>query len=307
MKDFLNRASRAYYEGDPIITDAEFDLLSERHSYNRVGYDITNGLKHAYPMFSLQKCFSLDDAPFAVVEDYVVSSPKLDGAAVSLLYINGNLELALTRGDGIQGADITEKMSQLVPTEIDRTSMVQITGEVVAPKSIENSRNYASGSLGLKSLKEFKTRSLAFIGYEVIPNSHARWSEEMVWMMSQGFRTVILGNLDEFPTDGTVFRYNDYTAFYKAGFTSHHPRAAFALKERKEGQITTLLDVVWQVGKSGIVSPVAILEPVNIDGAMVGRATLHNIKYIEDLGLEIGCAVEVIRSGEIIPRVVRRV
>lgn len=91
------------------------------------------------------------------------------------------------------------------------------------------------------------------------------------------------------------------------GFTAHHPRGAFALKEQKEGVITTLLDVVWQVGKSGVVSPVAILEPILIGDATVSKATLHNIEYIRDLDLEIGCQVEVIRSGEIIPRVVKRV
>jgi DNA ligase (NAD+) len=91
------------------------------------------------------------------------------------------------------------------------------------------------------------------------------------------------------------------------GFTSHHPRGAVALKEEKDGKITTLIDVVWQVGKSGVVSPVALLEPVDIDGAIVSRATLHNIEYIRSLNLEIGCSVEVIRSGEIIPRILRRV
>ena len=88
------------------------------------------------------------------------------------------------------------------------------------------------------------------------------------------------------------------------GYTSHHPRGAYALKEQQEIQQTILKDVIWQVGKSGQVSPVAILEPVEIGGAIVRRATLHNIAYIEDLGLEIGCGVEVIRSGEIIPRIV---
>ena len=91
------------------------------------------------------------------------------------------------------------------------------------------------------------------------------------------------------------------------GYTAHHPRGAFALKEQKEGVITELLDVVWQVGKSGVVSPVAILDPVEVEGAIVGRATLHNIEYIRSLDLEIGCKVEVIRSGDIIPRIVRRV
>ena len=91
------------------------------------------------------------------------------------------------------------------------------------------------------------------------------------------------------------------------GFTAHHPKGSVARKDLKEGVLSTLVDVVWQVGKSGVVSPVAVLDPVDIEGATVSRATLHNIQYIRTLNLEIGCQVEVIRSGEVIPRVVRRV
>ena len=94
--------------------------------------------------------------------------------------------------------------------------------------------------------------------------------------------------------------------FNEKGYTSKHPRGAYALKEKEAGYATTLLDVLWQVGKSGVVSPVAVLEPVDIEGAIVEKATLHNMSYIEGLNLEIGCKVEVIRSGKIIPRVTRR-
>jgi DNA ligase (NAD+) len=100
----------------------------------------------------------------------------------------------------------------------------------------------------------------------------------------------------------------DKYAYYKEmGFTAHHPRGAYALKTREKGVVTELLDVVWNTGKSGVVAPVAILEPINIGGATISRATLHNIGFINQLDLEIGCSVEVIRSGEIIPRIVRRV
>ena len=102
-------------------------------------------------------------------------------------------------------------------------------------------------------------------------------------------------------------RLKDNKDFEAEGHTSHHPRGSFALKIRKEAVITTLLDVEWQVGKSGVVSPVAILSPCIIGDAIVSRATLHNQAYIEMLELEIGCDVEVIRSGEIIPRIVRKV
>ena len=91
------------------------------------------------------------------------------------------------------------------------------------------------------------------------------------------------------------------------GYTSKHPKGAFALKKQQEGVITVLKDVKWQVGKSGVVSPVAILDTIKIGDAWISKATLHNMDYIQELNLEIGCRVEVIRSGEIIPRIVRRV
>ena len=328
MHEFLDKASVMYYEGCPIISDAEFDLLAEKHNYKTVGYKVTDAVPHAYQMYSLQKCFDLDDAPLDV--DKCICTPKLDGAAVSLLYAAGSLVLALTRGDGKQGKDITDKMRWLVPTDISNApGLVQITGEVVAPKHITNARNFAAGALGLKDIEEFKTRPLAFVAYDATPRLDRAVTYLCVLktLHRSGFNTVLpkkqpgtlrliaqqsitndsFFNIENYPTDGFVYRLNDNEEFLSLGHTSHHPRGAFALKEIKEGVITTLLDVVWQLGKSGVVSPVAVLEPVDIDGANVSRATLHNIQYIRDLDLEIGCQVEVIRSGDIIPRVLRRV
>ena len=122
-----------------------------------------------------------------------------------------------------------------------------------------------------------------------------------------GFNTAMDSEWDEFPTDGKVFRVNDNTEYLVLGFTSHHPRGAYALKTREEGIETTLLDVIWQTGKSGKVTPVAILDPIEIDDAVISRATLNNIAYIKSLNLEIGCRVKVIRAGKIIPRVIERV
>ena len=305
MRDFLDHASKLYYEGTPVISDEEFDLLAEKHNYNSVGYEVTDAISHAYQMYSLQKCFDINKAPLAV-ED-CVSSPKLDGAAVSLLYVDGNLELALTRGDGIQGRDITDKMCLLVPKKIDSTDLIQITGEVVAPSSVPNSRNFAAGSLGLKDLEEFKTRPLVFVAYDATPSLASDYACSLELLYKMGLNVVTRFKADDYPTDGIVFRLKSNVKFDELGHTSKHPRGAFALKEQAAGVITTLEDVKWQVGKSGVVSPVAILTPVMIGDATVGRATLHNIQYIRDLNLEIGCQVEVIRSGEIIPRVVRRI
>ena len=305
MQEFLDKMSELYYEGTPAISDAEFDLLAEKHNYNQVGYIVTDAISHVYQMYSLQKCFDITKAPLDV--NSCVVTPKLDGAAVSLLYVDGNLELALTRGDGIQGRDITDKMRMLVPTEIRRTDLIQITGEVVAPSSIPNARNYAAGSLGLKSLDEFATRPLRFVAYDVSPRQASSYEGTMTIMKMMGLRVVTEFDCSDYPTDGVVYRLKDSVEFERLGYTSKHPRGAFALKEQAEGVETTLIDVVWQLGKSGVVSPVAILDPIEIGGATVSRATLHNIEYIRDLNLEIGCRVSVIRSGEIIPRIIGRV
>lgn len=310
MKNFLDRASKAYYEGNPIISDEEFDTLAAHFNYKTVGHTVTGGIPHYYRMYSLQNFFNLADAPLNLKD--CVESQKLDGSAVSILYVGGKLSLALTRGDGKIGYDVTEKLETLVPNTISSTSVTQINGEVVAPKTIPNARNYAAGALNLKSIDEFNTRQLAFFAYDLqtegeIPG-YDRWTDSMDYLASQHFHSV-LQDVTRFdiPTDGLVYRINNNKEFKKMGYTSHHPRGAFALKEQKPGVVTTLLDVIWQTGKSGVVSPVAILDPVTIGGAKVSRATLHNIEYIDGLNLEIGCQVEVIRSGEIIPRIVRRV
>lgn len=305
MNNFLKKAAKAYYEGNPIISDAEFDALAAKYGHEDVGYSSNFKFSHLNQMYSLQKVYEGDNYPFVVDSEVVVTS-KLDGAAVSLRYSEGSLVLALTRGDGKKGIDITEKMSLLVPVTIEATGEVQITGEVVCPSIVPNARNVAAGSLNLKSIDEFHSRPLSFIAYDIFPKVNNYWTEEMSRVQSWGFHTVLDKDWDEYPHDGKVFRIDNNEMFEQLGYTAHHPRGAFAFKKQQQGVVTKLLDVTWQVGKSGVVSPVAILEPVMIGEATVSRATLHNMKYINELNLEIGCMVEVIRSGEIIPRVLRR-
>ena len=304
MQEYLKSLSASYYEGEPQLSDEEFDRLAEIYNYNSVGHTVTDGVPHLYRMYSLQKYFDIADAPS--IGGYVVT-PKLDGAAVAIVYINGKLALALTRGDGNLGRDVTDKIGCLVPKTIPYEGFVQITGEVVCPSSIPNSRNLASGSLNLKDMEEFRTRPLTFIAYALQGSSIQTWTGTMKYLEAQGFNTVFSFDSSSYPTDGLVYRVDDNIKFDSMGHTAHHPRGAFALKEQKAGVITELLDVVWQVGKSGVVSPVAILKPVMVGDATVTKATLHNIEYIRGLNLEIGCMVEIIRSGEIIPRVVRRI
>ena len=306
MQDFLKHASTKYYEGRPIISDEQFDALASVYKFHDVGYQVTDGIPHYFQMYSLQK---LTSKPTFDLHTYAYR-PKLDGAAVSLLYVGGELKQALTRGDGKVGKDVTEKLKYLVPNTIGFEStghIIQITGEVVAPASIPNARNYAAGALNLKSQEEFEERNINFIAYDIQPSPCTTWTGAMQNLLFCGFATVQNVQDGVYPTDGEVYRVDNYKKFQQLGYTAHHPRGAFALKEKKNGVVTELLDVDWQVGKSGVVSPVAILAPVKIGDAVVERATLHNIEYIRGLNLEIGCRVEVIRSGEIIPRILRRV
>lgn len=309
MKTFLDYASTKYYAGDPIISDEEFDKLAEYCNYESVGTSVVgNSVPHAFPMWSLQKIYT-DEALIDYGLD-TIKTTKLDGAAISIVYVYGRMVRALTRGDGKAGHIITSNVKCLVPEFISGFSkypLIQLTGEVIAPKTIENARNYAAGALGLKDVEEFKTRTLNFIAYGMFPYQYNSWSEDMECLQELGFDTVLTSDLSAYPEDGIVYRVNDYYHFDEMGYTSKHPRGAFALKERKGGVVTQLLDVTWQVGRSGVVSPVAILEPIVIGGATVSRATLHNIKYIQELDLDIGCLVEVVRSGEIIPKVIRRI
>jgi len=261
-------------------------------------------------MYSLQKYYEDEGTrPLEGIQS-IAATVKLDGAAISLLYVDGYLVRGLTRGDGIEGQLITDKLlaSNLVPHEIPHWGVIQVTGEIVAPINIENSRNYAAGALNLKDVTEFKARALSFFAYGVQPSLTATFNHDMQELQSYGFGVIIESDLDKiFPCDGLVFRVNDNQQFYDLGYTAKHPRGAYAKKERAAHVETKLLDVEWQVGKSGKVSPVAILEPVYIGDALVSRATLNNPGFIEMLDLRIGDTVAVIRSGEVIPCILHKV
>lgn len=314
IRAFLTKCRESYFNGRPLIPDEVYDRLVENVNTDEVGSATDSRFKHPFQMFSLQKVFANEDNAPNWGNEVAVTTAKLDGAAISVTYVDGVLHQALTRGDGIAGLDITDKIKHIVPRVLETgqtgyalfSGVRQITGEIVAPKSIKNARNYAAGALNLKDVDEFKSRDLTFVAYGIQPYIGERWCEDMN-CLDNWFNVVTMGDYAEFPHDGVVFRVDSYRAFDKLGHTSHHPRGAYAFKTREAGVVTKLLDVEWNTGKSGVVAPIGILEPVEIGGATISRATLHNIAFIDELGLEIGCNVEVIRSGEIIPKVVRRV
>jgi NAD-dependent DNA ligase len=309
---FLDTASQAYYAGSPIISDQVFDRLADSCGYNKLGaMPSGNKAKHMFPMYSLQKFYDDEGKADPLSGKDVTTSIKLDGAAISLLYVDGHLTQALTRGDGTEGQIITDKIFEhgnLVPLKIKMHGPLQITGEIVAPKHIENARNYAAGSLNLKDLAEFRTRALEFFAYQVSPRFQVTWVEDMKTLKHWGFNTVLEPDLDKiYPTDGLVVRLNNNDIFESMGYTSKHPRGAYARKERATHVETKLIGVEWNVGKTGKVTPTAILEPVKIGDATVSRATLNNPGFIEALDLRIGDTVAVARAGEIIPCILHKV
>ena len=309
INEYLDYASKQYFEGNPIISDTEYDILSARYD-DKVGYHISGGLEHFKQMYSLKKVF--DEEPPTDSEHII--SPKLDGAAISLLYKHGTLVRGLTRGNGIKGEDITEKvlLMQSIPNQLrtDAFEFLQITGEVVSPKFIsDNPRNYASGALHLKDIEEFRNRVVSFVAYSIEYHIMDTYDEDMCYLKHLGFRTVVTDYLEDYPTDGIVVRINDNSAFNSLGYTAKHPRGAWAIKQSSdvETKETILREVTWQVGSSGKVTPVAHFDEVNLDGANVNKATLHNAGFIENMELDVGDTILVVRSGAVIPKVLGKV
>lgn len=315
VETLLTRAWEAYAKGEPFLTDEEFDALALKYNYTKFTEGMLgNKAKHAFPMYSLQKVFDDESSPLPNGE--TVKSVKLDGAAISLLYEDGILVQALTRGDGIEGEDITNNIYHIetIPKAIPLSGILQVTGEIVCSKKIENARNFASGALRTKSLEEFKKEKaskLIFIAYGANPFPTDFYNKDMELLEKFGFLSILDSQYcnEFFRTDGTVFRLNSNFLYTSLGYTAKHPRGAYARKLSSDVAIeeTVLLEVKWQVGRTGQVTPVAIFEEITIDDAKINRATLHNPGFIKEMDLEIGDVILVTRSGGIIPKVLGKV
>jgi len=312
IKRLLDTACENYDKGTPFMTDAVFDELAGVYGYTEYApTEYSAKGMHEYPMYSLQKVFDNEPFPTRFKNNKTIESPKLDGAAVGLTYVDGYLVRGLTRGDGSVGEDITEKMYALAPYYIPYTDTVQITGEVVGDKEIPNSRNFVAGALHQKDVEVFRQKinegSIRFIAYGVFPFLDLDYLRDILRLKQAKFHTILdKSMLKIYPTDGTVFRINDNKVYHELGFTAKHPRGSIALKKTSDVEIkeTTLTDVVWQVGSSGKVTPVAEFDEVILDDAKVSRATLHNKGFIEDMDLDIGDTILVCRSGGVIPKIV---
>ncbi|MBQ4442797.1 MAG: NAD-dependent DNA ligase LigA [Bacteroidales bacterium] len=369
----INRHNYQYYMLDnPTISDYDFDqllqeLIDLERRYpeyampdsptQRVGGAVTKQFEstaHVYPMLSLGNTYSEEDlADFDTrVRDLLGTSPeyvcelKYDGVAISLIYENGRLVRAVTRGDGTRGDVVTDNVKTIgtVPLRLtgDFPPFLEARGEIIMPFSsfealnaerdeigeqpFANPRNAASGSLKLQNSAEVAKRGLAFklyyaLGENLPENTHyGRLRKLHEW----GFRfpdvmecvNGLQGVFDfihhwdtqrkqlPFPIDGIVIKVNDFAQQQQVGSTAKSPRWAIAYKFKAERVSTALLGVDYQVGRTGVITPVANLAPVSLAGTVVKRATLNNRDFIREMGICEGDHLWVEKGGEIIPKIV---
>ena len=376
LRDELHQHNYRYYvENNPVISDQEFDFmmhelqdLEAKHPEmfdpnspsQRVGSDLNNEFEtfvHTRPMLSLGNTYNREEVAdfWQRVSEGLMGAPfqiccelKFDGLSISLHYEDGRLVRAVTRGDGVQGDDVTANVRTIrsiplqLPKDGDWPRQFEIRGEVLMPWSsfdrlnkereeageplFANPRNAASGTLKSKHSSTVAQRGLdAYLYYllgEGIPGdghyqnleAAARWG----FQVSKNMRLV--GTLEEVyeyidywdqerrnlpvATDGVVLKVNSLAQQKSLGMTAKSPRWAIAYKFQAEQAETTLRQVVFQVGRTGAVTPVANMDPVQLAGTQVRRATLHNADVMASLDLHVGDRVLVEKGGEIIPKIV---
>lgn len=299
-------------------------------------------VEHNHPMLSLDKTKSVDELIEFIGDKDCFLSVKADGLTTSLHYINGKLIGAETRGDGVRGTECLQNVLTMknVPKEIPYKDELIIDGETIIgwdtfreindklpeDKKYKHPRNLVSGSLQLLDSKEAASRNMRFIawrvikgfehnipnadlflakeyGFEIIPilkSPRINQKEELIMMLDSIRETADLRNI---PYDGAVIAVDNYEIAESMGRTDKFFRHSIAYKYEDELFETVLTDIEWNTSKTGLINPVAIFEPVDLNGAITTRATLHNITYIKDMMLGIGDRIRVYRSNMVIPKV----
>ena len=359
--DKLNEATRAYDEGHPIMTDAEWDELYyelvKREEIDGVIYPDSptqkiifkvvtelNKVKHNHLMLSLNKTKDVKELiSFINKPDYKDTNGwcgmfKLDGLTCSLKYINGELISAETRGNGIEGEDITHNALVIknIPKIIPYKDELIVDGEIICDyesfKAFENEyanpRNFAAGSIRQLSSAEAASRHLSFIAWDLIKGYDD--IDFFFWRLEKldelGFDTVprvgdaetvedAIKILDEMreeypyslcPIDGYVFRFESQKYYESCGRTEHHFSGALAYKFYDEEYETELLDIEWSLGRTGVLTPVAIYKDIEIDGTICNRASMHNLSIMREiLGEypELHQKIWVVKQNCIIPQI----
>ena len=343
--DLLNKATKAYDEGHPIMSDKEWDNLyfsiKGQADSQGIDYQVVSELKkveHNHPMLSLDKTKDIEVLKSFIGNREYVVMPKYDGLSCSLLYKKGKLVRAETRGNGQVGEDITHNAMVIpsIPKRInDESEEVIVDGEIICRNDIfqnnfsdqySNSRNFAAGSIRLLDANESGLRGLEFWAWALIKSDFktSSFGINMLHLFNNGFYETWIPSRDVssiesvieqlkswaayyfIPIDGVVVRYNDEEYSASLGSTAHHPRGALAFKFYDENYSSRLFNIEWTMGRFGTLTPVAIFEPIEIDGVVVSRANLHNISIMKELlGNKPyqGQKIEVYRSNMIIPQI----
>lgn len=358
----LQQLNKEYYVNNASsVSDAQYDqwyqkikdyetthplLMVEDSPTHRVGSVPAKGFQqhqHKEPLLSLSNAFTTEDIQKFLDRitkntnqtDFSMSvEPKIDGCAVSIIYTNGQLELAATRGNGTVGEIITHNIHTIsaLPKTIPYTDKLEVRGEVYIKSSnfekikgeFANPRNAASGALRQLDPEITKQRHLDIFIYGSSTSPHPLHTETIAWLKSLGFPVIdavevpgsttainnriadILNQKDmyDFVIDGAVVKLNNIALQEALGTTSKAPKWAVAYKFPEEEVTTKLENVEFQVGRTGIITPVAQVTPVNVSGATVSRATLHNFDEIKRLNVHIGDTIIIKRAGEVIPKIV---
>lgn len=306
LKSIVIHHDKLYYDlNSPVLTDAEYDGLYDQlvEAEKLQGWRdpdsptirisaLGGKVRHPHQLYSLKKVYSVDD----IDSEYSIETPKLDGVNLSVTYTGGNLKTMLTRGDGEFGESVIHlyKVIKGIPISVDTDAT--FVGEVVTDNtSVENFRNYVAGALGLKSAKDAIDRNLRFIVHDVL-GVEADYLDRLQLAKSNKFATVIDSDYTQYPQDGRVYRVSSYSREQELGHTAKHPRFAVALKQKEHySAATNLIDIAWTVGRSGVVTPVGLVEPVTLDGAVVSRVILHNIEFVLEKGLRRGDSILIER------------
>lgn len=300
-------------------------------------YTTASSLKkvtHSHPMLSLAKTKSLDEIERFIGNHDYVAMAKMDGLTCSLTYTNGELTGAETRGDGIIGEDVYDNVRHIknVPIHIPTDKpIVVIDGEVICTyKDFEpfkndyrNPRNFASGSIRLLDSSESAKRNLSFIAWDGI----AGFDEETLTgkletiVLKYGFEGVpwikenpqyAITDIQDYcqshsyPIDGVVFKYDNCAEYDLAGHTEHHFKGGIAFKFYDDLYETSLLDIEWSMGKTGVLTPIAVFEPIDVDGSVVERASLHNVSLLQEMFNGVPFKhqpMRIYKANQIIPQV----
>lgn len=315
---------------------------SPTHNVGYSVADELKEVEHNHPMLSLDKTKSVDELIDFIGNKDCFLSVKADGLTTSLHYINGKLISAETRGDGVRGTECLQNVLTMknVPKEIPYKDELIIDGETIIgwdtfreindklpeDKKYKHPRNLVSGSLQLLDSKEAANRNMRFVAWRVIKGfEHKTPSRDLFKAKDIGFEiipilksprinqekelTILLNHIREsadshnIPYDGAVVAVDDYKLADSMGRTDKFFRHSMAYKYEDELFETVLTDIEWNTSKTGLINPVAIFQPINLNGAITTRATLHNITYIKDMMLGIGDRIRVYRSNMVIPKV----